>query len=323
MEQKSMHEVVGQATFNYQQLVDKFIAVQDINQVSRGTYRSGLRQFFLWLEEEKDFAHNPTRETILAYKAYLDAKGLRPFTRANYMVVVRRFFEWAESLKIYPNIAKGVKSARRVIKSHNKDSLSIDQLVKVLGSINQKTLPGARDYALINLLVRTGLRLIEIVRADIGDIQYESENAILWIRGKGKEGKDDFVVLIEETLVPIQRYLSLRKARSSKEPLFGSISDRNYGKRLTTFSISRLIKNYFRTVGFNNRRLTAHSLRHTFGVLAIQAGASLHEVQLALRHTSPTTTEIYLGDIERLKRLEGGPEKLINALLNAKGLKGV
>ena len=78
--------------------------------------------------------------------------------------------------------------------------------------------------------------------------------------------------------------------------------------------MSRLIKQRLRAAGMNSRRITAHSLRHTFGVMAIKAGASLYEVQLAMRHTAPTTTEIYLGDIEQEKRLEGGPEKRISKL---------
>lgn len=295
-------------------LIEQFLASQDVTQGSRRTYRSALRQFFAWFSDNRII--NPTRETILDFKEFLDAKGLRPFTRSGYLVAVRRFFEWSETLKLYPNIAKGIKGARRAVKTHQKNALTMEQIERLLYSIDQKDVAGKRDFALINLLFRTGLRLIEVKRAQICDLELKDDDdgALLWIRGKGRDGKDDFVVLTEDALAPLRCYLRERKAKNTQEPLFASLSDRNHGAYITTFSLSRLIKNRLRKAGIESRRITAHSLRHTFGVMAIQAGASLYEVQLAMRHTAPATTEIYLGDIERSKRLEGGPERRISSL---------
>lgn len=302
----------------FMQLIDRFIDSLDVAATSRQTYRLALRQFFSWMMRQQ--LENPTRETILSYKAALDSRGLRPFTRANYLVAVRRFFEWTEGMHHYPNIAKGVKGARRIIKSHHKNALTTPAIKALLSAIDQKTICGLRDYALINLLIRTGLRLIEVSRAMIADLDTApSGDTILWVRGKGRDGKDAFVIVTDESLEPINAYLRARKHPEKHEPLFASMSDRNYGEALTTFSISRLIKRYLRRAGLDNRRLTAHSLRHTFGVLALRSGASLYEVQLAMRHTAPTTTEVYLGDIEQLKRLEGGPEKRIGKLLDDQG----
>lgn len=297
----------------FEELIDRFIRDQDVAVSSKGTYRSALRQFFTWFSRKR--VPDPTRETILDYKKWLDDKGLRTFTRSSYLVAVRRFFEWAESLKLYPNIARGVKGTRRSTKVHQKDALTIPQIEKVMSIIDKSELLGVRDYALINLLFRTGLRLIEIKRAAIGDMDMKEDGtAILWVRGKGKDGKDDFVVLTNESLKPIMRYLKERKPRNKQEPLFASLSDRNRGQMITIHSLSRLIKQRFRRAGIDNRRITPHSLRHTFGVMAIRSGSSLYEVQLAMRHTAPTTTEVYLGDIEQAKRMEGGPEKRISEL---------
>jgi len=299
-------------------LIDQFLRVQDITRGSKVTYKNALAQFFKWFIQQE--ITNPKRETILAFKEALDLKGLRPSTRASYLVAVRKFFEWAETLKIYPNIAKGVKGARRMLKYHQKDALTIAQIKSVLNRIDRSTLRGKRDYALISLLLRTGLRLIEIKRANYADLDLNGQEALLWVRGKGRDGKDECVVLAEDMLEIILTYLRARKVRSKKEPLFASLSDRNKGKHLTTFSLSRIIKRYFRSAGINSRRISAHSLRHTFGVLSIKAGASLYEVQLAMRHTNPSTTEIYLGDIERQKRLEGAPEKKVGELLKQEGV---
>jgi integrase/recombinase XerD len=316
---KSVQHTITKQIPSFFETLEQFLASQDVTKGSKVTYRNALKQFFAWFIEAQHT--NPTRETILEYKECLDLKGLRPSTRASYLVAVRKFFEWAEGLKIYPNIAKGIKGARRALKHHQKDALTIPQIKKFLSIIDKTSSQGKRDFALINLLLRTGLRLIEVVRADYKDLDLQGDETILWVRGKGRDGKDECVVLAPEALNPLLEYLRSRKANIAAAPLFTSLSDRNYGKRLTTFSLSRIIKRYLRLAGINNRRVTAHSLRHTFGVLSIKAGASLYEVQLAMRHTNPGTTEIYLGDIERQKRLEGAPEKKISALLEAEGIR--
>jgi integrase/recombinase XerD len=301
------------------QLIEQFIAHQDVTPKSKVAYRNALKQFFTWFDQCK--ISNPTRETILAYKEYMDAKGLRPFTRSAYLVAVRKFFEWTETVTLYPNIARGIKGAKKQVKSHQKNALTLIQIQLLLSCIDRHTIRGKRDFALINLLIRTGLRLIEVVRAQVDDIVQENDQALLWIRGKARDGKDDFVVLTCDCLDPLFDYINARQLSSTKAPLFASVSDRNYGKSLTIYTLSRLIKKYLRAIGINSSRVTAHSLRHTFGVMTMQAGASLYEVQLAMRHTAPTTTEIYLGDIEKLKRIEASPERKLSEFLATRGIK--
>ena len=301
-------------TFIIARHVLTFLESQDISSNSRYTYRGALEQFCSWIEK-KGFT-DLTRETILQYKSWLDKKNLSSFTKAIYLVVVRRFFSWTEEENIFPNIARGIKGVRRQLKSHQKDSLSTDAVKKLLHSIDTNTLMGKRDFALINMLIRTGLRLKELMTATLFDLQKDRDQILLWVHGKGRSGKDDFVVLTPEVLEPLECYLQQRIMKTKDEYLFVSLSDRNYGKKITTQSLSRIIKKRLRDVGINSRRITAHSLRHTFGVLAMQAGASLYEVQLAMRHTASTTTQLYLGDIERIKRLEGSPERKISKLLS-------
>ncbi len=77
-----------------------------------------------------------------------------------------------------------------------------------------------RDFALLNLLLRTGLRDIEVVRADCGDIQTVSGVDVLYIQGKGRPGKDNYVVLTESALAPIRDYLGMRDDSRDSSPLF-------------------------------------------------------------------------------------------------------
>lgn len=163
-------------------------------------------------------------------------------------------------------------------------------------------------------MIRTGLRTIEVVRADVSDIRQEGGEAVLWIQGKGREVKDEFVVLTPDTLDPIYDYLSLRNVKSDSEPLFASVSLRNNNERLTTRSVSRIVKTRLRNAGINNKRLTAHSLRHTAITLALQAGATIQEAQALGRHSNINTTLIYAHNVNRILN---APERKIDKLLSS------
>ncbi len=288
------------------QLLEGFIASLEVVEASKGTYRRGLKQFFLWL----DGTHHQgglNRTHILAYRNHLISTGKSSLTVSGYMTVIRKFFEYLESQKIYPNIAKDIKGMKKP-RGYRKDCLSAAQLRKVLSGFDTDTLEGKRDYAIFNLQARTGIRVIEVTRALVGDIRQEAGQAVLWVQGKGRLEKDDFVLLTEAALDPIQSYLSLRKAKSA-EPLFTSTSNRNKSQPMTPRSISRIIKEGMRKAGLDSVRLTAHSLRHTAVSMAIQGGASLAQAQGMARHSDPKTTMVYFHNLQRVK---DGAEKYID-----------
>lgn len=280
-----------------QDLEDGFIAAQDVRQSSKDTYQKALKVFTAWLSREG--IQNPSKENILSYKTFLQVQGLSPFTISGYMVVVRKFFEFLESMIGYQNVARGIKGAMRP-KGFRKDPLTVEQIRDLLGNIDVSTLQGKRDYALLNLMVRTGLRTVEIIRADVGDIGQQSGEAVLWIHGKGRDSKDEFVLLIQATLKPLYEYLQLRGRANNNDPLFVSMSDRNRNQRLTTRTIRRIVKERLRGVHLDSDRISAHSLRHTFATLALISGAQLLQVREAMRHNSIETTMIYAHSLDRV-----------------------
>jgi len=292
-------------------LIEDFIRSQDVKTSSKETYRKSLKQFLLYSTERN--LQDPTREDILNYKTYLlNDKKLSPTTVTSYLVAVRKFFEWVESEKLYPNIAKSIKGAKRP-KGFRKDVLTVAQIKDVLSNIDRSDLEGKRDYALINLLVRTGLRTIEIQRALIEDLRQEGGEAVLFIQGKGRDLKDDFVLLTNETLKPIREYLKERGKVGEKDPLFSSHSNKNKGKGLTTRSIRRIVKERLREIGIDDRRLSAHSLRHTAITLSLLGGATLQEAQTLARHSDINTTLIYA---QNISRVNNAPERKIDNMLN-------
>lgn len=297
-------------TGNWSELVDRFITDQDISSGSRETYRRSLRQFMAWIESSPH-THALTREDILAYKRHMEGSGLSALTVSGYLVVVRRFFEWAETLRLYPNIAKGIKGSKRA-KGFRKDCLTVVQVRELLAAMPRGSVQEKRDLALVNLLVRTGLRTIEVIRADLGDLRQEGGEAVLWIQGKGRTSKDELVVLTPDTLNPMKEYLSARGPVKETEPLFASVSRRNRNQRMTTRSVRRIVEACLGKVGLISNRLTAHSLRHTAVTLALQAGATVQEAQTMARHASIDTTLIYAHNIQRIAQ---APERKIDELL--------
>jgi len=293
-------------------LIERFLFSQDVSESTRINYQKYLKRFFEWVKVEGLNLSDLTREDVIRYKKDL-RETLTPDSVNSYLVAVRNFFKHVSSKTSFPNIAKDVKNCK-IKKGFKKDALTKDQVKRLINSIDTETLRGLRDKALINLIAHTGLRRIEINRANVGDLRQEGEDKLLYVQGKGRREKDEFVVITDrEIYEPLEAYLKAREKVESFGPLFVSHSNRNAEKRLTTRSISRIVKNRLREIGINNPRLSCHSLRHTALTLSLKAGASLEATQRLGRHKSINTTLIYLHHIDRLK---DAPEKRITQYLN-------
>ena len=295
--------VVGNTT-DWRGLIATFVSSQDVKESSRLLYNRTLSQFFKWVVSTGRSINSMSRVDVLEYKDSLQMEGLSNLTIGSYIVAVRKFYEWAEAEKLYPNIAKGIKTPRRV-QAFKKQHLTDSKSAELLSHFENLSL---RDYAIVNLILRTGLRTIEVVRADIGDITFKGERRILKIWGKGRTEKDDFVVLSEKAYQPIARYLETRKGAKSGEPLFTSTSNLNKGGRLTTRTISGICKSGLKAIGMDGKEFTAHSLRHTTAVAILKHGGQITDVQSVLRHSSPVTSQIYTESVKEEMRLQNAPE---------------
>ena len=285
-----------------------FIASQDVRESSRKLYARTLKLFFQWVDESGKSLNELTRVDILRYKDELLAAGLSGLTVGSYLTAIRKFYEWAESEKIYPNIGKGIRTPRRV-QAFKKQHLTDTKSKALLKHYEQTSL---RDYAMVNLMLRTGLRTVEVIRANVGDITFKGSRRILKVWGKGHTEKDAFVILSDKAFLPLFNYLQTRRGAKDNAPLFVSDSPRNTGERLTTRSISRICKNGLKAIGLDGKEFTAHSLRHTTAVSILKHGGDISAAQAVLRHTTPTTTQIYIASIKEEMRLQKAPELLID-----------
>ena len=279
-------------------LYSRFIKYLDATPKTVETYTRALRQLFLYFSRHGIV--QPRREDVMAFRDWLKDTGHKPTTVQNYITVTRLFFRWTEQEGLYPNVAEHVKGAK-IDRAHKKDNLTSRQVKDVLEGMDTERLKGLRDYAILTLMVTGGLRTIEVIRADIGDFGTLGDDTVLYLQGKGRDEKTEYIKIRANTEKAIRAYLSARGAVEESEPLFASVANRNKGKRLTTRSVSRLAKYNLVEAGYSSERLTAHSFRHTAVTLSLLAGNSLEEVQQFARHENISTTMIYNHALEMSK----------------------
>jgi len=284
-----------------EEMIGKFSAYLDVSKASLTNYLYGLRAFHSWLKSEG--IARPLRSDILRYRKVMEAE-YKPATIALILAAVKLFFRFLSDEGYYPNIADHIKTPMKS-RGYKKDYLTSAQIKTILAKIDRNTLIGKRDYALILLALRGGLRTVEISRADVSDLRNNGDTEVLYIQGKGRLEKDEFVKIMPEIAEAIREYLASRDngkavGKTEDRPLFESSSERNAGQRITR-SLCRIIKERMRAAGFNSERLTAHSLRHTAITQALLAGSPLQEVQRFARHNSINTTQIYAHNLDRLQ----------------------
>lgn len=293
---------------DYDEVLTSFLNGLDIMETSRETYRWGLVRFFKWIRSSGRSLETLSPADIMSFKNSLMKEKLSPLTIGGYVTAVRMFYSWTETSLLYPNIARSVRPPRGR-KGFRKCALSPQESASLLDYLKERSL---RDYAIVNLILRTGLRTIEVSRADIGDVVRKREKRVLKVWGKGADEKDAYVILGQPVWGPIQEYLGQRKASSKTDPLFVTEGKGHKGVRMAPRSIQYLCKEALKAIGLDGHEYSAHSLRHTTGVLILKNGGDWKDVQRVLRHASPATSQIYTASIEEEMRLDSNPEGLLD-----------
>ncbi|MCR5171211.1 MAG: site-specific integrase [Desulfovibrio sp.] len=244
----------------------------------------------------------PSEDDVISWKQLLiEERSLAPGTVGLYLTAVRRLFAWLARHGMYAQIAEGISGPRRTA-GYRRDDLSISQIRDLLASVQGDGELERRDRALLRLMSRCGLRTIEIERADVEDIRILAGQPVLFIQGKGRFEKSEYVKLPPSVDRALREYLAdrtVRKEPDGRIPLFSSLSDRNLGCRLGRSTIRHMVKARMRSIGLDSKRLSAHSLRHSCATTVLRAGVPLADVQAVLRHRSASTTMLYAHAIER------------------------
>ena len=290
----------------------RFFEFCDCKEKTIKNYKTYLKKFVLWIQQNN--IKKPTRQNIKEYKKYLFELNLSIGTKQQYFQAVKLFFKWLSCEGLYKNIAEGFKSFKVNTTETLKEAFTEEELQQIISSIDTSPIQGKRDLAMILLAITGGLRIIELQRANIGDIQERNRQKVLYIQGKGKDSKDDYIKIIPEVEQAINDYLQTRKDSKQNSPLFVGNSNRALNQRISETSLSRIFKNIFKNCGFNSSRLTAHSLRHSSNTLLFNSGADIYKVQKHARHSQIQTTERYIHSFDREK--DTSEQDIFNQIYN-------
>ncbi|MGN0918343.1 MAG: tyrosine-type recombinase/integrase [Oxalobacter sp.] len=292
-------------------LFTRFLSESGFKEKTRRTYRAGLLNFAAWCHANG--ISEPDTGSLNLWKAYL-LDCYQAATAQTYLAAVKLFCKWLAVHGFGKDIGLPVKGIKSEL-GFRKDCLSENDMQKVLGCLETKIKKAKkhescfarelRNYAIVLLITTCGLRVSEVSSLDMGDLDAVLNQPVLWVYGKGRNGKTDFVSVPPALKILLVKYFNIRhrltKGFMASEPMFISYSRNSYGKRLSARTISQIVKKALIDAGFNSSRLTAHSLRHTAVTLALKAGATLQQVQQYARHRLMDMTLRYAHNLEHAR----------------------
>ena len=230
------------------------------------------------------------RMAIRKYLSFLHRKNKKS-SIARKISTLRSFFKYMVREQVIPsNPAKGVSTPK--VEKTLPTTLTVDEAFRLMESpttFSEKPSEGSkekglRDRAILELLYSSGLRVSELV--GLNSNQLDLDLGIVRVMGKGR--KERIVPVGVKAIKALEAYLEKRGMLEGGEPIFVN----SVGGRLTARSVGRLMKRYTRHSGIF-RKVSPHSLRHTFATHLLDAGADIREIQEMLGHSSLSTTQRY------------------------------
>lgn len=163
-----------------------YLANIDVKPNSKKVYSLILDLFVKWVVRTGRNIKELTRADILAYKSYLIESNKSENTIDLYLAAVRTFYEYAEALGEHDNIALNIKLHHKS-NTYKKDHLQKEEIDALLRSIDRTSIIGRRDFAIINLMLRSGMRCVEVSNLRLCDITTRKDGADLLLLRKGDE----------------------------------------------------------------------------------------------------------------------------------------
>lgn len=249
------------------------------------SYMRDLEQFLNFILHMYDVPpHKVEQQMIEHYLHWLYERGREKSSQARNLSGIKSFFNYMlleEMIDSSPaELVEAPKAGRQL-----PDTLSTEEIDRMIGMIDQSTTKGLRDRAILELLYSCGLRVTELCDLRLGDLFFGEG----YIRIIGKGDKQRLVPISNIARDRIQLYLeSCHDKRNKEETLFLN----NRGKRLTRVMIFTIIKQAALRAGID-KSISPHTFRHSFATHLLQGGANIRQVQELLGHENILTTEIY------------------------------
>jgi integrase/recombinase XerD len=264
-------------------------------------YRRDLVKFKSFAEKRKLALETVSRDDLVDFLAGLYRQKLESRTVARQLVTLRNFFRFAqiqESIARDPTINLESPKIRRSLPGY----LRLEEVERLLGQPDSKTILGQRDRAMLEVLYSTGLRVSELVGLRVSDLDGKTG----CVRCIGKGDKERLVPVGRKALGLVDKYLRearpelLRRGKTGNSP---TLFVNRRGAPLSRVGVWKILSAYGRRAGLR-RALTPHMLRHSFATHLLERGADLRSVQLMLGHADISTTQIYTHVVEeRLRQI--------------------
>ncbi len=224
-----------------------------------------------------------TQQTVERYMSWLYERGREKSSQARSLSGIKSFFNFMllnDMIETSPaEMVEAPKAGRPL-----PDTLTVEEIDRLIGSIDPATQKGLRDRAILELLYSCGLRVSELCDLKIGDLFFGEGS----IRVTGRGDKKRLVPVGDIARARVQLYLETRRAAASGDTLFLN----NRGRRLTRVMIFTIIRQAAMRAGIG-KRISPHTFRHSFATHLLEGGANIRQVQELLGHENILTTEIY------------------------------
>ncbi|MBW2564531.1 MAG: site-specific tyrosine recombinase XerD, partial [Deltaproteobacteria bacterium] len=270
------------------QYLNYLLIEKGLSEKTLDSYGSDMAMYLSFLEKNKiNNISDADTPVILKHLISMRDAGLGARSRARHLVTIRGFYRFLVQEKILKH------DPTRLIdlpKSGLKlpDVLSVEEVRLLLSIPDTNTPTGSRDAAMIELLYAAGLRVSELINLKLQAVNMEAG----FVRVFGKGSKERIVPIGLFAKEKIAAYLKTARPLILKNIVSGYLFVARAGKPMTRQGFWKLIKRYALRAGFN-KKITPHSLRHSFASHLLEGGADLRAVQLMLGHVDISTTQIY------------------------------
>lgn len=259
---------------------------------SKNSSKKTVENYIHRLTRAQDYRGDPEVEKItsldiLNFRMALAEQGLANKTVNFHIIALRSFFKFLLKNDIdclSPDKLELAKIPQREVSFLQEDE--IEDILQAPLRYQQDPLIQARDLLILQILYWTWLRVSELISLKRENIQFGQKQFL--IRGKGSKLRSVFFT--QNALDLLEAYLDLRV--DDFEHLIISLSNNSFGKPLSRNSIEKIVKNYAHRVGIV-KKVTPHTLRHSFATMLIKKWADIRSVQILLGHSSIMTTQIY------------------------------
>lgn len=304
------------------ELVEEWLASLSLAPISRVNYLRQMRKWFGYLSLRGYDADCPTTSMVAEYRSSMDGHS-RYYINAC-VNRVRQFYQYCYEQGWWKvPVGAGVKSYKLHFR-YNKLPLSTRQTEALMKRMaNAKSLIEKRDAVMIYLMLFNGLRCVEVSRLLWSDIDQFDGYHIIHIQPKGHRQKDEMRRLPELTIAALEDYSSAlleRYDNIQSLPVAVSLNPIYRGKPfgLRAAKIGLRVKMYLKEIGADSRKVTAHSLRHSYACMLLEHGVPIEEIQAQMGHANVQMTELYSAMVIDKKKIESDAINRIIAELQGK-----